>query len=162
MSIYAASRISQRQPIESADLHSIFEPVGLDRGGGPKTRWSHVSSFKGDKELALDATCTYSLSASILYTTILNPGSASSAAEALKSLKYSQLVADIVFVPVAVETSCITGFAGCCLLTDVVRCISWATNNPSQTSYIFQQISVTIIRGNALAITSLLRRYAEI
>ena len=52
--------------------------------------------------------------------------------------------------------------AGCSLLTDVGRRISRATNDPRQTSYIFQQNSVTIIRGNAQPMTSSLRRYAGI
>ena len=42
---------------------------------------------------------------------ILSPGSESSAAEDLKRRKYSQLVANFEFVPVAVETSGIIGSA---------------------------------------------------
>ena len=106
--------------------------------------------FKGGNALAWDATCTDSFSASNLYSTILNPGSASSAAEDLKRRKYPQLVADFEFVPVAVETSGIIGSAGCSLLTDIGRRISRAINDPRQMSYIFQQISVAIMRGNAL------------
>ena len=67
------------------------------------------------KALAWDATCTDSISVSNLYSTILNPGSASSAAVDLKRRKYPQLVADFEFVPVAVETSGIIGSAGCSL-----------------------------------------------
>ena len=96
-----------------------------------------------------------------IYFTILNPGSASSAAEDLKRRKYPQLVADFEFVPVAVETSGIIGSAGCSLLTDIGRRISRATNDPHQMSYIFQQISVAIIRGNALAITASSRKYVQ-
>ena len=94
--------------------------------------------FKGGMALAWDATCTDSFSASNLYSTILNPGSASSAAEDLKRRKYSQLLADFEFVPVAVETSGIIGSAGCSLLTDIGRRISRATNDPRQMSYRFQ------------------------
>ena len=104
---------------------------------------------------------TDSFSASYLYSTILNPGSASSAAEDLKRRKYSHLVADFEFVPVAVETSGIIGSAGCSLLTDIGRRISRATNDPRQMSYIFQQISVAIIGGNALAITASSRKYVQ-
>ena len=75
--------------------------------------------------------------------------------------KYSQLVADFEFVPVAVETSGIIGSAGCSLLTFIGRRISWATNDPRQMSYIFQQISVAIIRDSALAMTASSRRYAR-
>ena len=95
------------------------------------------------------------------YSTILNPGPASSAAEDLKRRKYPQLVADFEFVPVAVETSGIIGSAGCSLLTDIGRRISRATNDPRQMSYIFQKISVAIIRGNALAITASSRKYVQ-
>ena len=77
--------------------------------------------FKGGKALAWGATCTDSFSTSILCSTILNPGSASSSAEDLKRQKYSQLVADFEFVPVAVETSGIIGSAGCSLLTNIGR-----------------------------------------
>ena len=66
-------------------------------------------SFKGGKALAWDATCTDSFSTSNLYSIILNPGSASSVAEDMKRQKYSQLVADFEFVPLAVETSGIIG-----------------------------------------------------
>ena len=70
-------------------------------------------------------------------------------------------MADIEFVPVADETSGIIGSAGCSPLTEIGRRISRATNDPRQMSYISQQISVAIIRGNALAITASSRRYAQ-
>ena len=44
---------------------------------------------------------------------------------------------------------------------DIDRHIPRATNDPHQMSYIFQQISVAIIRGNALAITASSRKYAQ-
>ena len=80
--------------------------------------------------MAWDATCTDSFSASNLCSTILKPGSASSAAEDLKRRKYSQLVADFEFV--AVETSGIIGSAGCSLLTDIGRRISRALMIPAR------------------------------
>ena len=119
------------------------------------------NNFPSKVAMAWDATYTNSSSTSSLCSTILNPGSASSAAEDLKRRKYSQLVADFEFVPVAVETSGIIGSAGCSLLIDIGRRISRATNDPCQMSYIFQQISVAIIRGNALAITASSRKYVQ-
>ena len=107
------------------------------------------------------ATCTDSFSASNLCSTILNPGSASSVAEDLKRRKYFQLVADFQFVPVVVEPSWIIGSAGSSLMTYIGRFISRATNDPRQMSCIFQQISVAIIRDNALAIAASARKYAQ-
>ena len=150
-----------KRSLDTAGLHSILEPVGLDRGDGRRPDGVTSFPFKGGKALAWDATCTESFSTSNLYSTILNPGSASSAAEDLKRRKYPQLVADFEFVPVAVETSGIIGSAGCSHLTDIGRRISRATNDPRQVSYIFQQISVAIIRGNALAITASSRKYVQ-
>ena len=100
-----------KRSLDTASFHSILEPVGLDRVDG--RRPDGVTSFpiKGGTALAWDATCTESFSTSNLYSTILNPRSASSAAEDLKRQKYSQLVADFEFVPVAVETSGIIGSA---------------------------------------------------
>ena len=102
----------------------------------------------------------YSFSASNLFSTILSPGSASSATEDLKRRKYSQLVADFEYVPMAVEISVIIVPDGCSLLTEIGRSISRAANDPRQTSCIFQQISVAIIKGIALSMLSSLKRYA--
>ena len=150
-----------KRSLDTASLHFILEPVGLDRGDG--TRPDGVTSFpfKGGKALACDAICTDSFSSCNPYSTILNHGSASSAVEDLKRRKYSQHVADFEFVPVAVVTSGIIGSAGCSPIIDIGRRISRATNDPRQMSYIFQQISVAIIRGNTLAITASSKRYAQ-
>ena len=155
-----------KRSLDTAGLHSILEPVcicivlkissllsknypgfrcacvtdrvGLDRGDGRRPDGVTYFPFKGGKALAWGATCTESFSTSSLCSTILNPGSASSAAEDLKRRKYSQLVADFEFVPVAVETSGIIGSAGRSNLTDIGRRISRATNDPRQMSCIFQ------------------------
>ena len=68
------------------DLRRII-PMLLDIGLEVNPSWSDgVTSFpfKGGPALAWDATCTDSFSASNLCSTILNPGSASSASEDLK------------------------------------------------------------------------------
>ena len=121
-----------KRSLDTADLHSILEPVGLDHGDGRRPDEVTLFPFKGGKAMAWDATCTDSFSTSDLYSTIHNPGSASNAAEHLKRLKYSQLVADFEFVPVAVETSGIIGSAGCSLLTGIGFRILRATNDPAR------------------------------
>ena len=149
-----------KRSLDTAGLHSILEPVGLDRGDVRRPDGVTSFPFKGGKALAWDVTCADSFSTSNLCSTILNSGSASSAAEDLKRRKYSQLVADFELVPVIVETSGVVGSAGCSLFTDIDRRIPRVTNDPRQMSCIFQQISVAIIRGNALAMTASSRRYA--
>ena len=80
------------------------EHIVLDPGDGRRQDGMTSFPFKGGKALVWDAICNDYFSASNLYSDILNPCSASSAAEDLKRRKYSQLVADFEFVPVAVET----------------------------------------------------------
>ena len=136
-----------------------WEDVGHDHNVSPA--FSQYNNNKGCKALAWDTTCTDSFSTSNLYSTSLNPVSASNAAKDLKRRSYSRHVADFVFVPVAVGTSGIIGSSGCSLLTYIGRRISRATNDPRQKSYIFQQISVAIIRDNALPMTASSRGYAQ-
>ena len=141
----------KKKSLDTAGLHSILKPVDLDRGDGRRPDGVTPFPFKGGKVLAWDATCTDSFLTCNLCSTIQNPGSASSVAVDLKRQKYSQLVADLELVPLAVEASGIIGSVGCSLLTDIDRCILRVTNDLCQMSYIFQQISVAIILGNALA-----------
>ena len=101
-----------RRTIDTPGLNSILEPVGLDRGDGRRPDGVTSFPFKCGEALAWDATCTDSFSTSNPNSFILNPSSASSAAEDLNRRKYSQLVTDFEFVPVAVETSGIIGSAG--------------------------------------------------
>ena len=129
---------------------------------GDNALWFFLGSTNFiDIRLAWDATCTDLFSTSNLCSTILSPGSVSSAAEDLKIWKYSQLMADFEFVPVAVETSGIIGSAGCSLLSDIGRRIARTTNDPCHMSYFFKLISVDIIWSSALAITASSRRYAQ-
>ena len=150
-----------KRSLDIAGLHSILQPVGLDRIDGRRPDGVTSFTFKGGKALVWNATCTDSFTARNLFSTILNPGSASVVAVDLKRRKYSQHVADFEFVPVAVETSGIIGSAECSILIDIGCRISRATNDPRQTSYIFQQISVVVVLGIALSMTSSLRKYAQ-
>ena len=90
-----------KRSLHTAGLHSILKSVGFDHGDGRRPDGVTSFPFKGGKAFAWDATCTDSFSASNLYSTILNPDSVSSSAEDLKRQRYSQLVADFEFVPVA-------------------------------------------------------------
>ena len=85
----------------TAGLHSIPEQVGPDRDGGSRPDGVTSFPFKGGKALAWDATFTDSLSTSNPHSTILNPGSASCAAEDLMRRKYPQLAAVFEYVPCA-------------------------------------------------------------
>ena len=68
-----------------------------------------------------------------------------------KTKKYVALAATHSFVPVAIETS----GAGCPqsaeFIEDLGRRITAITNEPLETTYMYQRMSVTLQRGNAVA-----------
>ena len=101
---FALNNIIKRS-LDTANLHSILEPADLNRGDGRRPVGVTSFPFEGVKTFAWDATCTDSISTSNLCSIILNAGSASSSAGDLKRQRYSQLVADFEFFPMAIETS---------------------------------------------------------
>ena len=62
-----------KRSLDTAGLHSILEPVGLDLGGGRRPEGLTFFPFKGGNTLAWDATCTDSFSTSKKYSTIFGP-----------------------------------------------------------------------------------------
>ena len=73
-SIFSTLRDQQhhKKSLDTAGLHSILEPVGLDRGDDRRPDGVTSFPFKGGKALAWDATFIDSFSASNLYTYILH------------------------------------------------------------------------------------------
>ena len=59
-----------KRSLDTAGLHSILEPVSLDRGDGRRPDGVTSFPFKGGNALAWDATCTDSFSTSNLFSTI--------------------------------------------------------------------------------------------
>ena len=72
-----------KRSLDTAGIHSILEPVGLDRGDGKRPDGLMSFPFKGGKAFAWDD----SFSASNLSSTILNPGSAFKRGRGLEEAK---------------------------------------------------------------------------
>ena len=117
--------------------------------------------IKGGKALAWDDTCTESFSTSHLSSIISNSGTALKRGRGLEETK--------IFSTCGRLRVCASG---CRNIWDhrFSRMLAFkcyrpphfeGTNDPLQMSYIFQQISVAIIRGNTLAVTASSRRYAQ-
>ena len=73
-------------------------------------------------------------------------------AEPLKKiLKYSDITSTHVFYPIAIETADSWDTQATELIAELGRRITEATEDPKETTYLFQRISITIQRGNALS-----------
>jgi hypothetical protein len=74
---------------------------------------------------------------------------AASAAELRKTLKYSDLIAGVDFIPFVIETWGVWGQQALSLVKDIGRQIAAVTHELRSTTFLRQRISVAVQRGNA-------------
>ena len=78
-------------------------------------------------------------------------GAAAERAAARKHEKYHQLSTTYYFVPLAFETMGPINSEGHVFLSDLGQKLSMVTGDPRETSFLYQRISLTIQRFNAIA-----------
>ena len=88
---------------------------------------------------------------SYLPTSSTDVGSAAKAAAVRKTAKYSALSSSHIFIPVAVETLGPINEAGDSILAQVGKLLSFKSDDPRETFFLFQRISVIIQRFNEIA-----------
>ena len=71
----------------------------------------------------------------------------------MKTQKYANIVPTHIFTPVAIETSGVLSIQAKELLTELGERIFEITGEVKETTYLFQQVSVAIQRGNMLSFT---------
>ena len=141
-----------KRALAAAGVPSWLEPVGLDRGDGRRPDGITVFPFSGGRCLCWDATCVDTFSQSALLESSLNPGSAATAAESDKRRKYSVISETFRFEPMAVETSGVIGPSSLKFLTELGSRIRERTGERRETQWLFQRISLAVVRGNAAAV----------
>ena len=141
-----------KRSLSSVGIPSDLEPVGLDRGDGKRPDGLTTFPFKRGKCLAWDATCTDTFADSAVIGSALKPGTAARAAEVIKMDRYSSLTPQYLFVPLAVETTGVIGHAAINFIKELGRMLTSATGDLRETAWLWQRISMAIIRGNAAAI----------
>ncbi|KAK3887057.1 hypothetical protein Pcinc_008822 [Petrolisthes cinctipes] len=102
--------------------------------------------------LVWDATCTNTFAATHLLYCFVSPGTAARAAEARKRQKYAALRQHYDFVPLAVETTGVLGQDFTHLIQDLGRRVTEKTGETRETSWLRQRVSLTVVRGNKVAI----------
>ena len=138
--------------LTSADIPSIKEPKGLLRSDAKRPDGLTLVSWSKGKMLTWDATVTDTLAPSNLPVSMYTPGAAAEAASAAKTLKYEQISATYLFVPLAVETLGPICMEGSSFLVELGRRLSAKSGDPRETSFLFQRISVAIQRFNSSCI----------
>jgi hypothetical protein len=136
----SACTLATREP------HSLCTNTGKRPDGVTQVPW------KRGRCLAWDATCPDTYAQSHIQSSNIQAGSAASAAELRKALKYSDIIAGVDFIPFVIETSGVWGQQALSLVNDTGRQIAAVTHEPRSTTYLRQRISVAVQRGNAFCI----------
>ena len=138
-----------KRALNKAGFSSQLEPVSLDRGDGKRPDGLTIFPYKNGKCLIWDASCSDSFLPSHLLQPVPNFGWASQKAETAKIQKYRSLADSHIFVPLVVETSGIFGSHAFSFLSDLGKRISKAKEEPRKTKWLFESLSLAIVRGNA-------------
>jgi len=134
-----------------AGYPSTKEPAGLVRTDGRRPDGLTLIPWRAGRCLIWDATVTDTLAASYLPDTSQTAGAAAEKASDRKLDKYSQLSSTYFFVPLAFETLGPINNEGLTFLSDLGKKLGTVTGDPRETSFLFQRISMTIQRFNAVA-----------
>ena len=129
-----------------------MEPVGLDRGDGRRPDGLTVFPFSEGRSLCWDATCVDTYCDSALIESAIRPGAAADAAEVRKRTLYSSLTDRYRFEPLAVETSGVFGGGSAKFVVELGRRMTQVTGDRRELQWLWQRLSVAVVRGNAAAV----------
>ena len=98
--------------------------------------------------MAWDFTCSDTIAPSHIQISSAFPEKVAESVETAKLTKYRNLSADYEVIPIGVETF---GFDGLRLIREIRKKIAQETGEPRSTSFLLQDISMAIQRGNAFS-----------
>lgn len=141
-----------RRALVSANVPCVLEPPGLCRSDGKRPDGLTLVPWQRGRCLLWDATCVSTFAPSHLCGTMRSAGSAAECAARQKHAKYSVLEPAYDFVPVAVETAGSWGTEAKEFVRELGRRLRVRGCDPRSGSYLVQQISLAIQRGNAASV----------
>ena len=135
-----------RRAVKRAQIPLVKEPVGLSMDGKRPDGATLIPWSRG-KPLAWDVTVPDTFAQSHLHNSAIQ----SCAAADNKVTKYAHLATTHIFVPIAVETGGSWNVQAIEIVQDLGRRISEVANEPLETQFLFQRLSMVVQRGNAIA-----------
>ena len=133
---------------------SRLEPVGLTPNDERRPDGLTLSAFTHGKSLCWDATCADTFCSTALSKTAISAGAAAAEAEERKRNHYQDISETYRFEPVAIETTGAIGPSTGRFLSELGRKIVSKTGERRASEWMYQRISVAIMRGNAASIIS--------
>src|SRR6218665_3404237 len=137
--------------LNKAGFPAIKEPQGILRSDGRRPDGTTLIPRRAGRNLVWDAAVIETLATSYLQATAATAGAAAEIADARKTKKYQDLLNTHHFIPLSMETLGPINETGITFVADIGRLLTQATDEGRETSFIFQRLSVTIQRFNAVA-----------
>ena len=133
-----------------AGIPSVKEPNGLTRSDGKRPDGLTSIPWREGRSATWDVTVINTVATSYLAMSSVR---AASAAATRKDSKYNEISRVHLFYPIAFEIMGPINQAGQDFISDLGRRISSSTEDPRETSFLFQRLSVAIQRFNAVSFT---------
>ena len=138
--------------VKKAQIPASKEPIGLSRADSKKSDRATLVPWTRGKSLAWDVTVSDTYAAWHLQLTSTTDCAAAEKAAVNKTTNYVALAATHSFVLVSIKTSGAWCPQSAEFIEDLGRRITTITNEPLETTYLYQRLSVTLQRVNAVAL----------
>ena len=136
--------------LSSAGVPSTKEPVGLLRSDGKRPDGLTLIPWSAGKAVTWDVTVIHCLADSYI-DSYHSPGDAAELAAERNIEKYASMPAAYIFQPIAFETMGAVNSSGISFLRAVGRRLSEVNGDRRATEFLFQRLSVSLQRYNAVA-----------
>ena len=133
-----------------AGVPSLKEPVGLSRSDGKRPDGMTLVPWSTGKCAVWDVTVIDTMANSYLNSTSVTAGGAAEIASTRKLEKYQELARGYEVVPVAIETMGPMNPDGADFINGIGRRCAQQTGDQRETSFLWQRLSITLQRFNAV------------
>ena len=138
--------------IKKAQYPAVKEPVGLSRSDRKRPDGATMIPWTRGKPLAWAVTIPDTFANSYIGETSTRATTAADRAAENKTTKYTDLAKTHHFVAIAIETGDAWNELALEFITELGRRISGVTQEPRETQFLFQRLSISLHRGNAVAL----------
>lgn len=137
-----------------AGIPALKEPRGLYRSDGKRPDGLTLIPWKEGRSATWDVTVTDTVAPSYVSMSSISAASAAEAAAQRKHCKYAELSKTYHFFPLAFETMGPINQDGHDFISELGHHISSLTEDPRETSFLYQRLSVAVQRFNAVCLAN--------
>jgi Reverse transcriptase (RNA-dependent DNA polymerase) len=137
--------------LASADIPASKEPSGLLRSDGKRPDGLTLIPWQAGRSLTWDVTVSHTAASSYLSNVAATAGGVAEMAAERKREKYVELEKSYIFQPISFETFGPINSSGHSFISEIGRRISAISGDVRETAFLYQRLSVTVQRFNAIA-----------